>query len=138
MDKILGDYRKSGGGSIKIFWSIDADKSFLTRGSNTTFGYSPIFGTEHSGLTIGTIKVEKGKNYTLTITTHNNSNDWNLAEPYIEVGLHPNKLENYIVLQIFGFLLISIFGIALLVLALKAVLSNIGKASNKANQRGSK
>ena len=120
MDDILGDYRKSGGGSINVAWSIEANKSFLSRGSNTMFGYSPILGAGRSGLTIGTIKAEKGKDYTLTISTHNKGNDWNLAEPYIEVGLHPSKLENYGVLAIFGFLLISIFGIVFLVLALKA------------------
>lgn len=87
-------------------------------------------------MTIGKINAEKGKNYKLTITTHNNSNDWNLAKPYIEVGLHPSNLENYMVLQVFGFLLMLIFGIVLLGMALKAVVFSISKASHKANQRG--
>lgn len=129
IDFILGDYRKSGGGAINITWSIDANNSFLTRGSSKAYGYSPIFSSGHSGLTIGAFKAEKDKNYTLSITTHNNGDNWNKSEPYIEVGLHPSKLENYLVLQMLGFLLTSLFGVALLLLFVKSIFFNTGNAS---------
>jgi len=133
MDYILGDYLESGGGVINITWRIDANNSLITQGSNSSYGYSPIFSGDKSGLTIGTFKAEKNKNYTLSISTHNDSNDWNLAKPYVKVGLHPSKLENYILLQLLGILLTSIFGAILLLLFLRAIISNISNASNKSS-----
>ena len=118
MDFIVGDYVKNGGGALNISWKADIDNSFLSKGSSSKFGYSPIFSKNHSGLTIGAIKANKNNNYSLTINTHNSGNNWNQAQPYIEVGLHPNKLEGYIVLQIFGILFITIFGVSLLIFAL--------------------
>ncbi len=123
MDYILGDYLKSGGGVINITWRIDTNGSLLAQGSNSSYGYSPIFGGDKSGLTIGTFKADKNKNYTLSISTHNDSSDWNLAKPYVKVGLHPSKLENYIVLQLLGILLTLIFGAILLLLLLRVIIS---------------
>ena len=102
MDNILGDYVAGGGGAINVSWEVKNNGAVIAQGSNTNYGYSPIWGGGRSGLDIGTFSAEKGQEYTLSIFTKNISNDWNLAKPYIEVGLHPNKLETYLVLQLLG------------------------------------
>ena len=117
MDFILGDFVSGSGGALNISWELNTKNSFLTKGSNSEYGYSPIFGKNHSGLTIGRIDAKKYNNYQLTIKTHNNSENWNQAEPYIEVGLHPADLEGYLVLQILGALFIVIFSISLFIYA---------------------
>ena len=100
MDKILGDYVKGGGGEIELSWLVKNNGAVIAQGSNTKYGYSPIWGGGHSGLTVGTISAEKGNEYSLSISTNNVSSDWNDASPYVEVELHPAKLENYLVLQL--------------------------------------
>ena len=131
MDEILGDFVAGGGGAIDVSWEVKDNEAVIAQGSNTKFGYSPIWGGGRSGLAIGTVRAEKGKEYTLSVFTRNASSDWNLAKPYIEVGLHPNKLEAYLVLQLFGLIIVSLLGAALVVVVF------VGKrymASSKATQ----
>lgn len=133
MDEILGDLVAGGGGDIDLLWEVKLDEVVIARGSNTEYGYSPIRGGGRSGLAIGTVSAEKGKEYTLTVVTKNVSADWNRADPYIEVGLHPSKLETYLALQIVGLLVASVLGAVLIVLALIYVIKR-NWASNDAPQ----
>ena len=134
MDKILGDFVAGGGGDIDVLWEVKVDEAVIAQGSNTKFGYSPIWGGGRSGLAIGTVSAEKGNEYTLYVFTKNVSSDWNQADPYIEVGLHPSKLEGYLVLQIVGLLVASVFGVVLLVVALIYVVATRKTTSNNAPQ----
>ncbi len=134
MNGILGDFVAGGGGKISIRWVIDSGGTVIAQGSSGEFGYSPIFSRSHSGLTIGAFEAEKDHTYTLTVTTINESSDWNKTEPYIEVGLHPNKLESYLGLQIFGFIFIVVFGVLLLVTSIMAIRSRRSTASNNSLQ----
>ncbi len=118
MDKILGNFVAGGGGNIDVSWKVTLDEAVIAQGSITQYGYSPIRGGGRSGLAIGSFSAEKGNEYTLDIVTKNKSIDWNQADPYIEVGLHPAKLEGYLVLQIFGLLIVSALGIVLMVMTL--------------------
>jgi len=131
MDTILGDFVAGGGGAIDVSWVIKDNEVVIAQGSNTKYGYSPIWGGGRSGLAIGTVSADKGKEYSLFVFTKNTSSDWNLAKPYVEVGLHPSKLESYLVLQLFGILIMSVFGVTLIIAVF------VGKrnmASNKAPQ----
>lgn len=131
MDKILGDFVKGGGGEIDLSWEVKANESVIAHGSNKEYGYSPIWNDYSSGLAIGTVTAERGVEYILSVFTHNISYDWNQAEPHVEVGLHPVKLEGYLVLQIFGLLITSVFGVALVVAALIHFVGKRNMASNK-------
>lgn len=103
MDTILGDSCKSGeGGKIDVSWVIENNKLIIDQGSKSEYGYSPTWGMKTAGLTIGTVYLEKNKEYLLSVLTNNNSEDWNKASPYVEIGLHGNKLEGFLVLQIYG------------------------------------
>jgi len=135
---ILGDFVAGGGGKINIKWVIDSGGNVIAQGSSGEFGYSPIFSRIHSGLTIGAFGAEKDHTYTLTVTTLNESSDWNKTEPYIEVGLHPSMLESYLALQIFGFIFIVVFGVLLLVTSIMAILSRRSTASNNSLQPAAK
>ena len=135
MDNILGDYVAGGGGKINVSWEVINNGAIIAQGSNTSYGYSPIWGGGRSGLDIGTFSAEKGQEYTLSIFTKNISNDWNLAKPYIEVGLHPNKLESYLALQLLGLLFVSLFGVLLVIVLLLHVVGKRRTASNKAPQQ---
>jgi len=115
MDKILGDFVAGGGGILDVSWEVKDNEAVIAQDSNTKYGYSPIWGGGRSGLAIGTISAEKGKEYSLFVYTKNTSTDWNLAKPYVAVGLHPNKLEGYLVLQLLGILILSVFGVALVI-----------------------
>ena len=123
MDKILGDFVAGGGGDIDVSWKVNQDEAVIAQGSITQYGYSPIWGGGHSGLAIGSFSAEKGNEYALYINTKNKSIDWNQADPYIVVGLHPVKLEGYLVLQIIGLLIMSALGIALLVITLIVIVA---------------
>ena len=128
MNKILGDFVKGGNGEIELSWLVKSNGSVIAQGSNAEYDYSPILG---SGLVIGTISAEKGKEYLLSVFTNNVSSDWNTATPYVEVGLHPSKLEEYIVLQIFGLLIAAIFVIILIIVLILHIISKRNTASNK-------
>lgn len=134
MDNILGDFAAGGGGDIKVSWEVTRNGVVIAQGSNTEYGYSPIWGDGHSGLTIGTVTADKGHQYTLSIFTNNVSPDWNLAKPYVEVGLHPSKLEGYLVLQLLGLIVVSALGVVLVVLVLIYLVGKRRAASNKASQ----
>lgn len=134
MGKILGDFVVGGGGDIDVLWEVKVDEAVIAQGSNTKYGYSPIWGGGRSGLVIGTVSAEKGKEYNLYVFTKNTSSDWNQADPYVEVGLHPSKLEGYLALQIVGLLIASVFGVILLVVALVYVVTKRKMASNNASQ----
>lgn len=84
METILGEYVKGNAGEIKVLWNVSTNNILIAEGSNTEYGYSPIWGKDRSGLTIGTFNAERGKEYTLYIATKNKSLDWNMASPYIE------------------------------------------------------
>jgi hypothetical protein len=130
MDKILGDFVAGGGGNIDVSWRVNVDEAVIAQGSSAIYGYSPIWGGGRSGLAIGTFRAEKDKNYTIYIVTKNESIDWNQADPYIEVGLHPGKLESYLVLQIFGLLIASLLGVVLVVVAIVFLVAKRNMASN--------
>ena len=131
MDKILGDFVEGGGGDIDVSWEVKVNEAVIAQGSNSKYGYSPIWGGDRSGLVIGTVSTEKGKEYTLHIFTKNVSSDWNQGNPYIEVGLHPSKLEGYLVLQIFGLIIACSFGVVLVVVVLFYDVAKRKMASNK-------
>lgn len=131
MDKILGDFVEGGGGEIDLLFEVKVDDSVIAHGSNTEYGYSPIWNDHRSGLAIGTVNAERGKVYTLSVFTKNVSTDWNQTEPYVEVGLHPAKLEGYLVLQIFGLLTVAVFGVVLIITVLLHFISKRNMASNK-------
>jgi len=118
MDKILGHYVSGKGGNINVSWYIHNNGNVIAEGSNIKYGYSPIWGGGHSGLAIGVFSADKEKEYTLNIKTNNTSANWNQTEPYIEIGLHPSKLENYLVLQLFGMLFAVVFGVILVVVVI--------------------
>jgi len=134
MDKILGDFAAGGGGEIDVSWSVKTDGTVIAQGSNKQYGYSPIFGGGSSGLAIGTVSAEKEKEYYLSVSTNNVSADWNKATPYVEVGLHPAKLESYIVLQLFGFLITALFAAILVVVSIFHFIGKSREASNKASK----
>jgi len=130
MDRILGDFVEGGGGEIDLSWEVKLDDSVIARGSNTEYGYSPVWNDYRSGLSIGTVSAERGNEYTLSVFTKNVSSDWNQAEPYVEVGLHPAKLEGYLVLQLFGLLIVSVLGVVLVIVLLLHYVSKRKMASN--------
>jgi hypothetical protein len=134
MDMILGDYVAGGGGAIEVSWTVKTNDSVVAQGSNKEYGYSPIMGGGHSGLAIGTVSAEKGKEYHLSVSTKNVSADWNKVAPYVEVGLHPAKLESYIVLQLFGALITTLFAVILIVVAALHFISKSRSASNMASR----
>jgi hypothetical protein len=116
---------------MDVSWEVKINETVIAQGSNTKYGYSPIWGGGRSGLAIGTVSTEKGKEYTLYVFTKNVSSDWNQGNPYIEVGLHPSKLEGYLVLQRFGLIIACSFGVVLVVVALIYVVAKRKMASNK-------
>jgi hypothetical protein len=113
METILGDFQQGGGGRIDISWRVLENTSIIAAGSSRKYGYSPIFSSDEWGLVIGAFRGEKGKDYVLDVTVNELNPGWDLAEPYIAVGLHPSKLEGYLVLQFLGVGLFLVFGILL-------------------------
>ncbi|MDH3562736.1 MAG: hypothetical protein OEN49_04985 [Gammaproteobacteria bacterium] len=134
IDKILGDFVAGGGGNIDVSWKVNLDEAVIAQGSRAEYGYSPIWGGGRSGLAIGSFRADKGKEYTLYIVTKNESSDWNRADPYIEVGLHPGKLEGYLVSQIFGLLIAAVSGVLLVVVTLIVINAKRNTESKKAPQ----
>lgn len=111
MDTILGDYVKGGaGGTVNIEWYLYEGDQLIKSGSNKEYGYSHIWGGGYSGLSIGEISAQKEKIYSLSLHVKSVNPAWDVTEPYLEVGLHPAKLEYLIGYIIYGFLLLVIFG----------------------------
>ena len=134
MDKILGDFVAGSGGAIDVSWSVKTNGSVIAQDSNKEYGYSPIMGSGSLGLVIGSVSAEKGNEYYLSVSTNNVSTDWNKAAPYVEVGLHPAKLESYIVLQLFGILITAVFAMLLVVVSIFHFIGKSRTASNKASK----
>lgn len=111
MEAILGDSVKRGeGAKVNIEWSLNEGDEIVASGSNKEYGYSHIWSRGYYGLAIGEISVKKGKSYSLTMYVKSVNQDWDVTEPYVEVGLHPAKLEYLIGYIIYGLLLLVIFG----------------------------
>jgi hypothetical protein len=111
MNTILGDFVNEGdSGKIDLEWDLYEGDKLLAKGSNKEYGYSPIFGGSHSGLSIGEVSVRKGTRYTLYLHIKSINPDWDETEPYVEVGLHPARLEYLIGYSLLGFVLLIIFG----------------------------
>jgi hypothetical protein len=112
MGTILGDFVRGGnGGKIDIDWNLKEGDKLVAKGSNKEYGYSPIFGNDYSGLSIGEVSVQKGKTYSLSLQIKSINPDWDATEPYVEVGLHPARLEYLIGYSLAGFVLLIIFGL---------------------------
>ena len=122
MKEILGDFVAGGGGLIDVAWEIKTDRKQIAQGSTKEFGYSPIFGRDHWGLALGSFRAEVGKSYTLQVTARSINPEWNQAKPYVEVGLHPAKLEGYLVLQTVGFISFVVFSVLMVSVTLWQVI----------------
>ncbi len=57
-----------------------------------------------------------GVEYILSLYVKSVNPEWDQCEPYVEVGLHPAKLEYLLVYQIFGVILFVTFSVILGVL----------------------
>ena len=110
MDEILGSYVERGSDSIIFLgWELKQGGSFLARGSNKEFGYSPIFGGGYYGLTIGVVSLTKGEPYTLLLDFDEPHPEWEVTKPIIKVGLHPAKLEYLVGYLLYGVVLFLLF-----------------------------
>ena len=134
MERILGDFAEGERGEVEVAWKVESDSSVIGGGSNTEFGYSPIWSGSSWGLSIGTVNANEEVEYTLSVFTKNVSSDWNRTDPYVEVGLHPNRLEGFLVIGIYGFLLLILSGIPLAFLVVLQIVRKRRQAFNQSLQ----
>lgn len=110
MEHILGNFVAGGGGAMDVAWNITSDGSSVAEGSNRQFGYSPIWGDGFSGVTIGTVEAETGREYVLALTSRNGAPSWDRCEPVVEVGLHPSQLEYLVGYVLLGTSILLVIG----------------------------
>lgn len=118
MEAIMGGLKAGGGGAIDVSWKVAGRDRLVGEGSNLQYGYSPIFGKDKWGLTIGSFFAERGKDYTLSVTVNKANPEWDKITPRVKVGLHPSKLEGYLAVQLLAVPVFIALAIALVVVLL--------------------
>jgi len=93
-----------------VEWHLHKGDKIVARGSNIEYRYAPFWTSDYSGLDIGEISVEKGIPYSISLHVKNLNPDWDELEPYIQVKMHPARLEYLIGYFIYGVILLVIFG----------------------------
>jgi hypothetical protein len=110
MDRILGASFPELDGEIDVEWAIAHRETSIARGSNRSYGFSPIWHPDHSGLVIGHFEAEFWKLYTLDLTSHNQEPSWDICEPRVRIGEHASRQEWLILPALLGYLIAWFFG----------------------------
>jgi hypothetical protein len=125
VEPIIGDGVQHG--ALEVTWEMSQGDVIIARGTSRDAGYSTFSG-ETLGATIGTVAARTGRTYQLRVTPRNIEPRWNELHPFVEVRLHPAKLE-YRIVDFF-------LGIALCVLSGAVLASCVGILLYRRKQRG--
>jgi hypothetical protein len=111
---ILGDYTRQHVGGLDIAWEVLEKNKVVAHGTNLEYGYSPIFGSTHDGVVVGSFTAYRGTKYVLRVSPGNHEPGWNLFDPYVAVNLHPANLEYLLGHSLIGAPITFVSGTALL------------------------
>ncbi len=111
MKKIMGDFLTGSGGSLDVSWEVQQGRRTAGAGSSRSSKYSPIFGKDNWGLTVGNFNAIKELPYTIRFTVNKAEPLWKGEPPSVVIAMHPSRREGGIAISLLLMLCAAVVGL---------------------------